>query len=435
MRILYLDCFSGIAGDMLLGALVDLGVDPGELKRLLRGLDLRGYAISVRKTVRQGISGTKVDVKVTGHQHHRGWKEISGIVGGADLSPSVKEKALRIFRRLIEAEARIHRIPAGKVHLHEVGAVDAIVDVVGSVIGIEELLGADGRLHVSPLHLGGGRVKMAHGTYPVPPPATVALLKGVPVLPGPVDGELVTPTGAAIVSTLASGFGPMPPMTIAGVGYGAGTRQYEGHPNMLRAILGEAASRAETGGEVVVIECTIDDMNPQGYGYLMERLFEAGALDVFYAAVQMKKNRPGTLVTAIGPRERFSAMTSILFRESTTIGVRHHAAARVELAREIVTVRTPYGRLRVKVSSFEGSPVQAQPEYEDCRRIAAAKGIPLKEVQAAALAAFRAGAPAAPRSRPAGKRLRGTKGRATAKAAPARGRSSSKRGKTKRGRS
>jgi uncharacterized protein (TIGR00299 family) protein len=391
VRILYLDCFSGIAGDMLLGALVDLGVGVEDLRKRLKVLPLRGYGISARKTTRQGITGIKFDVKVSGKHRHRGWKEIREIVGKADLPVAISQPALKIFRRLIEAEARIHRIPINRVHLHEVGAVDAIVDIVGSVMALHDLLGANGRLHVSPLHLGGGKVTMAHGTFPVPAPATVALLKGVPVVAGPVDGELVTPTGAAIVSTLATAFGPMPSLTLEDVGYGAGSRQYEGHPNMLRAILGESRSAPETLEEVVVVESNIDDMSPQAYGHLMDRLFASGALEVFYTPIQMKKNRPGTLVTIITPQERFGDVTGTLFRESTTIGLRHQTVDRMELAREVTTVRTSLGRVRVKISSLGGVPTQAQPEYEDCRKIASAKEIPLKEVQAEALAAFRSG--------------------------------------------
>lgn len=402
MRILYLDCFSGIAGDMLLGALIDLGADFQDLRRRLKGLPLEGYSLSAKRTVRQGISATKFDVNVRGHHHHRGWKEIRGIVGDADLPGQVKDKALKIFKRLIEAEARIHGIPLQKVHLHEVGAVDAIVDVVGSVLALDNLLGARGQLHVSPLHLGGGKIEMAHGTYPVPPPATVELLEGVPVVGGPVAGELVTPTGAAIVSTLASSFGPMPPMTLAAVGYGAGSRSYEGHPNVLRAILGESPGRPGAGDQVVVMECTIDDMNPQAYGFLMDRLFRDGAHEVFYTPVQMKKSRPGVLVTVVAPQARFGELAAAIFEETTTIGLRHRITDRIELDREMIPVQTPFGRVMVKVSSWRGGPVQAQPEYDDCRRIAESRRVPLKEIQAAALAAYRAGLPPAGVSAPGG---------------------------------
>jgi len=393
VRVLYLDCFSGIAGDMLVGALVDLGVDPGIIRRGLGKLPLEGYKIATRSVRRQGIGGTKFDVKVGRDHGHRGWKEIRGIIESADLDPAVTRDALEVFRRLVESEARIHRIPVQKVHLHEVGAVDAIVDIVGSAIALRELLGAKGRLVVSPLHLGSGFVTMEHGTFPVPAPATADLLKGIPVRSGPVEGELVTPTGAAIVSTLAASFGPMPPMSISAIGYGAGTRQYENHPNLLRAVLGESGAPA-SDGEAIVVESNIDDMNPQGYGFLMDRLFAAGALEVFYVPVQMKKNRPGTLVTIICPQEKFGGVVDTLFRESTTIGLRHRTVGRVELAREIVTVKTALGKVRVKISAWRGAPVQAQPEYDDCRKIALARGVPLKDVRAAALAALETAGPA-----------------------------------------
>ncbi len=391
MRILYLDCFSGVAGDMLLGALIDLGFSIESLREGLARIGLGGYSVTARRTSRQGISGTKFSVRVEGDHGHRGWKEIRSLLEASDLEAETRQSALKVFRRLIEVEARIHGIPLERVHLHEVGAVDAIVDIVGSVIGLRELLGGEGRLHVSPLRLGSGMVSVEHGTFPVPAPATAELVKGLPVLSGPVEGELVTPTGAAIVSTLGADFGPMPPMTLLRVGYGAGTRQYEGHPNMLRGILGESAGALERREEVVVVECTIDDMNPQGFGYLMDRLLDGGALEVYYTPVQMKKSRPGTLVTVIAPQARFGDLASVLFRESTTIGLRHTVAGRIELARETVSVKTEFGHVRVKVSSMGGAATQAQPEYEDCRKIAAARKVPLKEVQAAAQAAFRAG--------------------------------------------
>jgi len=399
LRLLYLDCFSGVAGDMLLGALVDLGVGIDLLRERLSALPLRGYTLSAKATSRHGISGTKFDVRIGRGHHERGFREIRDIIDRAGFDEGIREPALKIFRRLIEVEARIHRVPFEKVHLHEVGAVDAIVDIVGSVIALHEVLGSDGLLHVSPLKLGGGMVTMEHGTFPVPAPATAALLKGVPVSAGPVEGELVTPTGAAIVTTMASSFGPLPPMTLVDVGYGAGTRQYDHHPNLLRALLGEATSVRELREEISVIECTIDDMNPQGYGFMMERLFAGGALEVFYASVLMKKNRPGTLVTIITPQEKFGAVAEILFSESTTIGFRHTIAGRVELARDVVSVKTPFGPVRIKASSLDGRTTQAQPEYEDCRKIAVTRRVPLKEVQAAAVAAWRATQPALDRPR------------------------------------
>ena len=418
MRILYLDCFSGIAGDMLLGALIDLGVDIELLRDRLSALPLAGYSISAKKTSRQGIAGTKFDVKISGGHAERGWREIRTIIEKASFEDDLRERSLEVFRRLIEVEARIHRLPFDKVHLHEVGAVDSIVDIVGSVIALREVLGGDGRLHVSPLRLGSGTVTMAHGTFPVPAPATTALVKGIPVSAGPVEGELVTPTGAAIVTTLASAFGPLPPMTLREVGYGAGTRQYDHHPNLLRAILGDAAAVGELREVVSVMECTIDDMSPQAYGFLMERLFAAGALEVFYTSVLMKKNRPGTLVTVIAEQNRMGTLGEILFRESTTIGFRHTIAGRVELARDIVTVKTAHGEVRMKISSLNGLTTQAQPEYEDCRKIASAKDVPLKEVQAAAVAAWRAGEPALRSRSTAGTPAKGARKRAPRRSRP-----------------
>jgi len=280
------------------------------------------------------------------------------------------------------------------VHLHEVGAVDAIVDIVGTVIGLDELVGLDpddggGRIVCSPLNVGSGTVRMEHGLLPVPAPATAALLKGVPIYSAGPASEMVTPTGAAIVTTLASSFGPPPAMVIDRIGYGAGSREYKGHPNVLRALLGgEWPQVAAAEGDVMVIECTIDDMNPQGYGYLMERLFDAGAREVFYAPVQMKKNRPGVLVTIIGGVARLNELARVVFEETTTIGLRWRPAGRIELARKVVEVRTRFGKVRVKVSSMNGRVTQAQPEYEDCRRLAVRRKVPLKEVAAAAQRAW-----------------------------------------------
>ncbi|HET6372957.1 MAG TPA: nickel pincer cofactor biosynthesis protein LarC, partial [Candidatus Polarisedimenticolia bacterium] len=320
MRILYLDGASGVSGDMLLGALVDLGLDLKVLRERLAALPLKGYTFTSREVERSYFGARKVDVKVKGRHGHRGAREIRSIIQGSSLSQTVKEASLKIFERLIEVEARIHRISPQKVHLHEVGAVDAIIDVVGTVIGLHEILGAGGRMVCAPLNVGSGTIKMDHGVLPVPAPATAALLKGIPIYSAGPSAELVTPTGAAIVSTLASSFGPPPEMTIERIGYGAGDRDHPGHPNVLRALLGLSTPQmGQSGGEVLVLECTIDDMNPQGYGYLMERLFAAGAHEVFYTPVQMKKNRPGTLVTVVCPAGLLHLMADVIFEESTTI--------------------------------------------------------------------------------------------------------------------
>ncbi len=394
MKLLYLDCASGISGDMLLGALLDLGLDIKWLRKRLAALPLSGYAIRSRAVERGHMGARKVDVKASGDHKHRGLKEISSLIRRSALEQDIKDSAMAVFRRIIQVEARLHRIPEQKVHLHEVGAVDAIVDIVGAVTMLRELLGADGRLHCSALNVGHGTVKMAHGLLPVPAPATSALLKGVPIYSAGPAGEMVTPTGAAIVTTMAASFGPPPPMIIEAVGYGAGSRDPEGHPNVLRATLGAAPpATAALEGEVTVIECTIDDMSPQLFGHLMDRLFEAGALEVFYTPVQMKKNRPGILVTVICPPDLLDELTRVIFSESTTIGLRYRTSGRREMARSTVTVRTPYGKVEIKVSSLNGKLMQAQPEFRDCRKLAQRRGVPLKEVQAAALSAFR-GTPA-----------------------------------------
>jgi hypothetical protein len=391
VKILYLDCASGISGDMLLGALVDLGLDIKVLQSRLALLGLKGYSISAHDVERSHFGASKVDVRVTGRHEHRGLKQIRAIIEASRLEDPIKKDSMRIFRRIIEVEARIHRIPVQKVHLHEVGAVDAIVDIVGAVIGLHALLGGSdgGQLVCSPLNVGSGTVKMEHGLLPVPAPATAALLKGVPIYSAGPAAELVTPTGAAIVTAMASSFGPPPPMIIEGIGYGAGSRQYDGHPNFLRAMMGSTWPSIQAApGEVMVLESNIDDMNPQGYGYLMERLFEAGAKEVFYTPVQMKKGRPGVMVTVICPSALLNDMAQLVFEETTTIGLRYRPAGRMELARETITVATRFGKVRLKVSSLNGQVMQAQPEYDDCRRIAGHRKVPLKQIQAAAVAAY-----------------------------------------------
>ena len=386
MRGLYLDCFSGLSGDMMLGCLVDLGVAPGRLRSGLKGLPVRGYRIAARGVVRQNLSGTKVDVQVTSPQPHRGLRDIRRIIERARLSPEVRDKSLQAFETLVRAESRVHRIPPEKVHLHEVGAVDAIVDIVGTMIGMEAL--GWPRVVCSPLHLGRGMVTMEHGTFPVPGPATAEILRGRPVYQTEVEGELTTPTGATLAVTLADAFGPLPPFRPQKVGYGAGTKEFGNHPNLLRGLYGDFIDEAALRETVLVLQTTIDDMNPQNYGHLMDRLFAAGALEVFYAAIQMKKNRPGTLVTIICPEPRLEEVSAVVFRETTTIGFRYQPMGRIELARTIETVRTRYGPVRFKVSVYNGETVQATPEYEDCRAAALKHGVPLKEVQRAAVLAL-----------------------------------------------
>ncbi len=391
MKIAYFDCFSGISGDMLLGALVDAGCELRALEAELRRLPLTGWNISARKVSRRGITATQVTVETAEEHRHRGLGTILELIEKAGLHARVMRRAHKIFQRLGEAEARVHDIPVEKVHFHEVGAVDSIIDIVGACVGFGMLALED--FYCSPLNVGGGRVETQHGVLPVPAPATAELLRGAPTYSSGISSELVTPTGAAIVSTLASQFGPLPAMTIASIGYGAGSRELNEQPNVLRMFVGEAAARQSPAGqgwdeEITVIEANLDDMNPQIYGYFVERALESGALDVFAVPAQMKKNRPGQLVTVLCEPAKVDRLVELIFRETTTIGVRTYAVRRRCLERESVPVETSWGTIRVKVSRSNGRILNAAPEYEDCQRIAAARGLPLKEVLAEASFAF-----------------------------------------------
>ncbi len=417
-RLLYFDCFSGISGDMTLGALIDAGLPLDELKRALGSLAVSGFDISTKRVLRAGVSATQFIVHEhrheapstqhgtqhsTQHDHdhshdhpHRSLPEIFELIEGSALSPAGRARARQLFQRLAEAEAAIHQTPIDRVHLHEVGALDSIIDIVGAVFGLE-WFGAD-RIVASALNVGGGMVDTAHGHFPVPAPATVKLLGDAPIYSGPVQQELVTPTGALIVSSYASSFGPIPRMTIDRVGYGAGGRDFPTTPNVLRVLVGQAVAEddrtAEVGGgagteRVSVIECEIDDMNPQLFGVAMDRLYGAGALEVFYVSAQMKKNRPGTLVTVVAPPERRAALADVIFRETTTIGLRHYEVDRECLRREIVNVDTPIGVVRFKVAWRDGRIINAVPEFEDCARLATANNLSVKDVQTLAVKAYR----------------------------------------------
>jgi uncharacterized protein (TIGR00299 family) protein len=411
-RIAYLDCFSGVSGDMVLGALIDVGLPLDSLRAALGSLAIDCGEIGADRVLRAGVSATKFRVGPEqahahddhhdhnhhhGHDHHHhdhghhhdhhhhSLKEIAGAIERSALSRHGKDRAIRLFQRLGEAEAAIHDMPIEKVHLHEVGALDSIVDIVGAVHGME-WLGVD-RIVASPLNVGSGTVECAHGTFPVPAPATARLLKGVPIYSGPIAAEMVTPTGALLVTEYADSFVPLPPMTVQAIGYGAGDRDFTAHPNVLRMLVGETASDAHVE-RIVVLECEIDDMNPQLFGPLMDRLHHAGAVDVFYSPVQMKKNRPGTLVTVIARPEQREALSSLLFGETTTIGVRYQEMMRDRLAREMRTIETPIGPIRFKVATRDGRVLNASPEFDDCARIAADRGLPIKEVQAMATKAW-----------------------------------------------
>ena len=383
--IAYFDCFSGISGDMVLGALVDAGADPRIIEAELRKLGLDGWTISAEKVMRGAISATHVKIATTEGHHHRGLSIILERIERANLAPRAAERARRIFTRLAEAEAKVHRIPVDQVHFHEVGAADSIVDIVGAAIGFE-LLGID-EFACSKLDVGGGQVKTQHGLLPVPAPATAELLRGAPAYSSGIERELVTPTGAAIATALSTSYVEIPPMTLRAIGYGAGSANFTEKANVLRILIGD--NEINEPGEhwdapVSVIETNLDDMSPQIYGYFVERALAAGALDVFSYSVLMKKSRPGVLLTILCDPTHRSRLMDLVFRETTTIGVRTYDVRRKTLDRELVPVATPFGDVRIKVSRMNGSILNATPEYEDCQRIAAQRGIPLKEVIAAA---------------------------------------------------
>jgi pyridinium-3,5-bisthiocarboxylic acid mononucleotide nickel chelatase len=406
-RTLYLDCFAGASGDMLVGAMLDCGLDFELLRGELLKLGVEGYELSLRRVDRSGISAAKFDVHLAcephshehhhshehphGHNpqsHHRSLSEIRQVISSSNLSEQVKGHAQAIFQRIGEAESKIHDIPVEAVHFHEVGAIDSIVDIVGACIAFDAM--KIERIISSPLHVGSGTFQCAHGTYPVPGPATTELLKGVPVYSKDVEGELVTPTGAAIISTLAESYGLMPMMRIEKVGYGAGTRDYPKFPNALRAIIGELEEDADrTPTTVTVIEANIDDLNPQVFGYLMEKALAAGALDIFYTPAQMKKNRPGVLLTLLCEPADRERMCDLIFRETTTLGVRYRNEQREILTREFVTVETEYGPIRIKISrAKDGQVMNASPEFEDCRSAAEKHQVGLRDAQTAALKAY-----------------------------------------------
>jgi pyridinium-3,5-bisthiocarboxylic acid mononucleotide nickel chelatase len=453
MRIAYLDCFSGISGDMFLGALVDAGVPPQLLQETVTALGV-GAELEVSTVVRSGISATKVDVWVDGekdmpreeywakhevehphshahehshnhpyeqshdhdhshgegtragapstsakdksaphrHEHghaHRGLTEIRKIISAAAISESAKKTAIRIFQALGAAESKIHNVPIESIHFHEVGAVDAIVDIVCAAVGAEAL-GVE-EIVCSPLNVGGGSVTCAHGVFPVPAPATVELLKDAPAYSSGVQAELVTPTGAAIAATLANRFAAFPEMKIEKSAYGAGSRDFPGHPNVLRIVVGEAVPgrAAKTTSETIsVLEANLDDLNPQVFGYVMDRLLDEGALDVFGVPVQMKKNRPGTLLSVLCKPQDAEKLMQVLFAETTTLGVRRREESRQTLARRWESVRTEWGEVRIKIASMNGTVTNYAPEFEDCRRIAAEHHVPLKTVMQEAARAY-----------------------------------------------
>jgi uncharacterized protein (TIGR00299 family) protein len=429
MRIAYLDCFSGISGDMFLGALIDAGVRREIFDKTVESLNIAAK-LDVSRVDRSGINATKVDVIVNGgkdsprvgrtvpalsskgmsdhshshehseephhehhhhshaHQHGRGLNEIRKIISKAELSESAKRTAIAIFEKLGDAEAKIHNVPVEKIHFHEVGATDALVDITCAAVGAEAL-GVD-EIICSPLNVGAGTVICAHGTFPVPAPATVELLKGAPIYSSGLQAELVTPTGAAIIAKLVSRFSGFPPLNVEKAGYGAGSRDFEGHANVLRITIGQVTAETFAGKAacatwpvqeaISVLEANLDDLNPQVFGYVMDRLLESGALDVFATPVQMKKNRPGTLLTVLCKPQDAETLAQIVFAETTTLGIRRREEHRQVLTRKWETVSTRFGEVRIKIGSLNGTVSSYAPEYEDCRRIAAEQRVPLKKV-------------------------------------------------------
>lgn len=378
MTLAYFDCFSGISGDMTLGALVDAGLPIEVLRSELAKLDLPGYTLSSEKVRRSGLSATKVHVLLDEkEQPARHLSDIEKIINGSSLFPAVKQKSLNIFQRLAEVEAKVHGTTPEKVHFHEVGAVDAIVDIVGSVIGLEHL--GITEINGSPVNVGSGTVHTAHGKLPVPAPATVELLKNIPLYSSSITIELTTPTGAAIISTLAASFGPIPHMVISRIAYGAGNKDLPGQPNVLRLMIGEPVSAYEEDTSII-IESNIDDMNPQLYDPLITTLMARGAQDVYLTPIIMKKGRPAILLSVLTDRGNSDTLLEVIFRETTSIGVRIHEVRRKKLSREVRTVETSYGKIRMKISRRGDEIMTVTPEYEDCKKLAEEKQVPLKTV-------------------------------------------------------
>lgn len=378
MRSLYLDCFSGISGNMFLGALIDLGLPERRLREELAKLDIKEYELIVKRVEKQGISATYANVRIGSQHHHRHLPDIYKIIDQSSLPQAVKEDSKKVFLRLAEAEAKVHGTTAEKIHFHEVGAVDAIIDIVGTVFGLFYL--EIDRIYTSKLRTGSGFVKCAHGRMPVPAPATAELLRGIPYESGEIAKELVTPTGAALVSTLSRKESLPDGFVSEAVGYGAGSWDLE-IPNVLRAVLGsvEASAPAESGGQLV-IETNIDDLNPQIYSYVMDKLFAAGARDVWMTPILMKKNRPATKLSVLADTPMADTMVAILLSETSAIGVRFYPVNRVTAEREVVSVDTPWGPARVKVCTYQGRICNIAPEFEDCRRLAEEGAVPLKTI-------------------------------------------------------
>jgi hypothetical protein len=379
MRILYYDCFSGISGDMNLGAMIDLGVDIGYLLGELEKLNLHGWKLLAEKDQRHGITGTKVTVKQTRHEHkHRHLADIEKILRNSLLDQETRDLSLKIFMKVAEAEAKVHALPIEKVHFHEVGAVDSIIDIAGAAICFNAL--KVDAVYVSPVELGGGFVRCDHGLLPVPAPATAEIIKGIPVRKDGVNFEATTPTGAAIIAVLGTHFTTGNTLSIEKTGYGIGQKENPDTPNLLRVFLGTSFEEKLTGHEAALIECNVDDMNPEFYDYISERLFNAGVSDVFFSDIIMKKGRPGVKISVICEKGVTDLVREIIFTESTSIGIRTFLFRKDTLARKLESIETPYGKVNVKRSFYKGKEVSFKPEFEDCKRIANERKIPVKEV-------------------------------------------------------
>jgi pyridinium-3,5-bisthiocarboxylic acid mononucleotide nickel chelatase len=388
VRVLHFDCFSGISGDMTLAALFDAGVDPEAVRRVLDSFGLP-ITMEVERVKRNGIAANYVNIVAPDQEEYRFLPDVEAILTKGAMTTHQRDLAMKIFRKLAEAEAAVHGMPVEKVHFHEVGALDSIADIAGAAVALD-LLGVE-RITCRSVPPGSGSVKCAHGVMPVPAPATALLLKGMPLAQAPVTGELVTPTGAAILATVVNEFTDQPAMTVERIGCGAGRKNFDEQPNVLRVFVG--SSSAAESDTVTVLETNLDDVSAEVIGYCIERLFEAGALDVFAVPIQMKKNRPGTLLTVIAPNSAVAAVETVVFRETGTFGVRKHTMTRSKLNREAITIATPWGPVKAKRGWREGLEL-VTPEYEDCARVAREHGVPLREVYAAVTRA----APPSPRS-------------------------------------
>lgn len=377
MKIAYFDCFSGISGDMILGALIDAGLSVQGLESELSKLKISGFKLRVKKTLRGGISGTKFSVDTNEPPVERHLKDIIEIIDQGDLGHDIKNSSKKIFKELARIEAKIHNKSIEEVHFHELSGLDSIIDVIGSVIGINKL-GIEA-VYSSKIHVGTGFVKCQHGILPIPAPATLELLKGIPIYSKGIEAELTTPTGVAILKNLSKGFGVMPEMKVKKIGYGAGSRELE-IPNLLRVYVGEAKDAGYEEDQVMLIETNLDNMNPELFEYTCKMLLKKGILDVFMTPIFMKKNRPGTMLSILTAPEKLDEILSIIFTETTTLGVRIHRLERRKLEREIISVNTRFGDIKVKIGRIKGRIKNISPEYESCKEIAVKQGIPLKEV-------------------------------------------------------